>query len=951
MQEVDVIVLGGGIAGCMAAKKAAEQGLRAAIVERRGFLGWELSATGITYLQNGPFGDELPLSAGSIKKRLLVEQLALGNVPLLFSQAAAIGIDEKSATGVLLGNGYGTQYLAARAIIDTEGLADALLRSVPAQTHQADAIFHIEVDRIGRYYEEAYAVTPTLGLCDDKIRIHPLMRDHAVTISFSCPVEITPGPNGKVKVDLLMREKAFALMRWLRQHVDAFSEARLITLASESRYIGPPQTAPHFPDRLYSLGQTIALQPGTTDIEELERAVSAAITPFLNRLENGYRSPTAFRSGASTIPVSACTFSPFDDRNMKVPLQAVCFDPAHIAARIKTDVLVAGAGTSGAMAVRALLESGTDFVLLDANSQIGGTNAVGGVSSYWHGYRGGVNPSIDEAVAALSVELCGEEKKTSKPGIAHYLQNLLISDYHRCYLGSILCGGILADGCVLGAFAASETGLIAFDAQVTLDMTGDGTVAMLLNLPYAFGDPDDGSAQSYSQFGLEPWSVQSYLDVRTAGDPDVIYQDKYSELLRGAYVGHYRNSDWDFSPMPTTRESRRVLGEYQLTMKDIVGQYPFDDTVCITNTPFDVHGLGSSPLCDMQIIVCEEPLMARIPYRCYVPKGINGLLVGGKAFSGTRDAVCVCRMNADLRNAGYMLGTAAGMAVRAACHVRDVDINALQHALTALDILPPWTWDAPDSIDFTLFARNRINMARVLLEGMLPEDAYQALKTAHTDGRDIVLSWYGDADALSSAAQTLIDLALSGRIHRKEDEAHVCQLVTVLGRTADKRWLPALAEAAARAGATGPAQSEHNMYRRNRVDYWRVPNYMVLLCIAKACARMADEQLIAPLSALLADPNISGYVTAYPFGMPKPYFCAYLELHLASALARCGGREGYHTLAAYTADVRYQLSQMSHDILAEITGNAYGYDPVIWAEWIDRQDVFTAMPWTSNAMD
>lgn len=942
MRNIDLIVLGGGLVGCMAAKAAARSGLRTAIVERRGFLGRELTATGTTYLRNGTSGDELPVLVGALKKRLLQEQTDLGNVPLFFSQAAALALDaEGAACGVLLGNSYGTQYLSAPRILDSEGLTARLLGAAEGPI-AGEALYHMEISNIGYYYQQAYAVAAELGISGDVIQLHPLLRDRAVTVSFS----FRPDTNNS---HMLAKRKAYDLIRWLRTNCEAFADAELTAFAEEAWLPAPAALPAETPRGLLCLQGKVNLPCNTNDLTALEDAVQTEMQSWLDSEQAAPEQPSRFVSGATSIPASECTFTPFDDRNMELPLTSVSFDPALIQARTTTDALLCGAGTSGAMAMRALAEQNVDFVLIEANSEIGGTNTVGGVSGYWNGHKGGINPSVDNAVAAIAEEISGTSNARHKAATLLYLHGLLRGHEAACHFGTLLCGSIRQGNRITGAYAATENGLLAFDASLTIDTTGDATVAALAGLPYDFGDLRDGSVQSYSQWGREIWHVREFREVRTTTDLDVIYQDKYSELLRGTYLAHRQNSNWDFSPMPTMRESRRIRGEYRLTLADILAEKDAGDTVCVSNTPFDAHGLGSNPLATMQVIICREPLRARIPYRCYLPAGIDGLLVGGKAFSGTRDAVCVCRMNADLRNAGYMLGLAAAMAISADVTPARIDLPVLQSKLRALDILPEWAQTAPPPMDYTL-PDDRVNMARILARGTLPDDAKEALAGAPSQKQNLVRAWYGDEQALHALAQALMETAQADGMQSKSEEVFLCQGLTILAKDGSEAWVDAVAAAVAGAHAAGAPCSAENMYYQSRIDHWRVPNYNTLLALAYACQQLADARLGAPLLHLLEDEHLSGYVSPQRHGIPRYYFCSYLELALAQAAARCGVREGYLRLTDYLADARYQLSQAAHMELQTLTGQAFGPIPQDWQAWIAAQTGFSIVPRSAQAV-
>ncbi len=78
-----------------------------------------------------------------------------------------------------------------------------------------------------------------------------------------------------------------------------------------------------------------------------------------------------------------------------------------------------------------------------------------------------------------------------------------------------------------------------------------------------------------------------------------------------------------------------------------------------------------------------------IPYRCLLPKGLEGLLVTGLGISVHRDAVTLVRMQACIQNQGYAAGLAAATAAREASPLlRAIDVKGLQRKLVELGYLP-----------------------------------------------------------------------------------------------------------------------------------------------------------------------------------------------------------------------------------------------------------------------
>ncbi len=122
------------------------------------------------------------------------------------------------------------------------------------------------------------------------------------------------------------------------------------------------------------------------------------------------------------------------------------------------------------------------------------------------------------------------------------------------------------------------------------------------------------------------------------------------------------------APQLGTQGGRRVTGEYTVTQDDIVNDRVFEDTIAV---------LANN---DLGEISAKHPTLC-IPYRCLVPKKIEGLLVACRAFS-SEDSInqyfniippCLCY--------GQAAGTAAALAVKAGVQPRKVDYKALQKNL------------------------------------------------------------------------------------------------------------------------------------------------------------------------------------------------------------------------------------------------------------------------------
>jgi hypothetical protein len=70
-----------------------------------------------------------------------------------------------------------------------------------------------------------------------------------------------------------------------------------------------------------------------------------------------------------------------------------------------------------------------------------------------------------------------------------------------------------------------------------------------------------------------------------------------------------------------------------------------------------------------------------VPFRCLVPKTLEGVLVAGRCISATREAAGSARMGAQCMAYGQAAGTAAALAARDRIAPRSVDVRTLRRTL------------------------------------------------------------------------------------------------------------------------------------------------------------------------------------------------------------------------------------------------------------------------------
>lgn len=127
------------------------------------------------------------------------------------------------------------------------------------------------------------------------------------------------------------------------------------------------------------------------------------------------------------------------------------------------------------------------------------------------------------------------------------------------------------------------------------------------------------------------------------------------------------------------RETRRLVGTYTLTGGDVRASGRFDDGIAVGCWPIDVHpGDGSTGVHTMYV-----PLPYEIPYRCLLPRSVDGLLVAGRCISVDREALGSTRVGATCAATGQAAGAAAGLAAGGGRQPRELDVRELRAAIQA----------------------------------------------------------------------------------------------------------------------------------------------------------------------------------------------------------------------------------------------------------------------------
>ena len=302
--------------------------------------------------------------------------------------------------------------------------------------------------------------------------------------------------------------------------------------------------------------------------------------------------------------------------------------------------------------------------------------------------------------------------------------------------------GIYGMSRVEGVVFESKSGPIVIKAKIIVDCTGDGDIAALAGAPYEVGRDDDAMVQPmtlmFRMVGFHRRSFEEYVkehpdqwrgvhglwdlieratatgelelpreDLLFFGTPHAeeisvnstriiqvlgtdVWDLTYAEFQSRRQMRQIANFLKRYVPgfgdsyvvqsgvQIGVRETRRIMGDYQLTADDVLAARKFPDVVARGTYPIDIH----NPTGKGTILKRLPPGEAYdIPLHCLLPKGLDNLLVAGRCLSGTHEAHSSYRVMPISMATGQAAGVCAALAALGNQATREVMVPSVQKEL------------------------------------------------------------------------------------------------------------------------------------------------------------------------------------------------------------------------------------------------------------------------------
>jgi ribulose 1,5-bisphosphate synthetase/thiazole synthase len=354
------------------------------------------------------------------------------------------------------------------------------------------------------------------------------------------------------------------------------------------------------------------------------------------------------------------------------------------------DVLVVGAGTGGAPAAIAAARQGAKVLVCDYLYHMGGVQTVGLIGGYYFGNIVGFTKEIDAGVAKTA-----QVKVMAK---SEWYRRQCRTSGAEIWYGTMATGAVREGDVLTGVIVVAPDGRRGvIRAKAVIDGTGNADIAAAAGEETEYMRADELAIQGAGNAPRRLGSSGANSDIGFVDETDAADLCFFALRSRVSLPATL----WDQAQNVNSRERRRLVGAFYVTPLDVLNRRTYPDTVMQSHSDLDSHGYTVHENFLIADFGRKKFFGANLPYRALLPKRLDGLLVIGLGVSAHRDAMPVLRMQPDIQNEGYAAGYAAAMAVKGNVPLRAVDVKALQKHLVEIKNLDPSVLTARDSFPLT----------------------------------------------------------------------------------------------------------------------------------------------------------------------------------------------------------------------------------------------------------
>ncbi|NLB41140.1 MAG: FAD-dependent oxidoreductase, partial [Clostridiales bacterium] len=587
VKEVDIIVAGATLGSISAAVKAAKMGAKVFVIGYMPYMGEDICGTykymfeepsGTHLLLNKLFPEDKQRTPFNVKK-VLEDELIDNNIDFLYSSyvTEVLFDDQQGPDGVVITNRSGQQVIRGKLIVDaTQGANVAKLAGTQFQVEKLEKnqIFQLitvgnTTDSIGdkrvlpikvkhednEYSANEYTFMYELedwthaSICDIEQKIRGEIWDPDQVDSADNLFTISPF---KIKGLKSYTDEHFNINNL---SVEAFIPKdinRIFVLGGCADVRREHVEDLLKPAYLVPLGEKIG-----EVAYDMAKAINKSSTAVINE-KNQSQNQSQNVNGAvriSTTPMRATSSKDLSIAGSSIPVIG------------EYEVVVVGGGTAGANAGISAARHGAKTLVLEYLHGLGGTQTMGLIGIYWDGFREGFTEEVDKGVREMAA--ADHPRQLTRVGAFNF--DWKTEWYRRqireaggdIWFGVLGTGALVDDSKIKGVVISTPQGLGVVLADVVIDSTGSGDIAIAAGSEHEYTDEDTFAVQGAGLPPVNPGDYYNNTDWTFIDDSDVY--DITRLFVSGKSV--YNNDNvYDIGKLPQTRERRRIIGDHTVSV-------------------------------------------------------------------------------------------------------------------------------------------------------------------------------------------------------------------------------------------------------------------------------------------------------------------------------------------------------------------------------------------------
>lgn len=691
-KDTDIVVIGSTTGAVAAALAAAGKGARVFIVSPFPYLGedicgsfrfWPEERRGESDLFRKLFPSSIAPFPLHVKSVLENELLTNGVEFIYCSYVSNIMTDPQGRlAGVCISNRSGQQLIRAKVVIDaTHHATVARLAGVP---------FHPFQPGKQRF---SFVVVGNKEVNDPAIisarKIYPAFN-----------VDGKSHTAWQYELDIPLQEDTYAALMEAEQRIREITWDTDQTDSADTPYYIPTSYMksrnPFQPDEipnLFVLGPCAAIG---------REKISHVLEP-IHYMEEGENMGDRAASIASALPVATeVSIRPittegttegeivfFDSSRPNPPLAMAYYPGGGIPVIGDYDVVVVGGGTAGAPAAISAARKGVKTLLVEYLHGLGGIGTLGFIGRYTAGYRKGFTAEIDKAMQTMAPDSHPRHiKKDSSEWPLDWKAEWYRKEVRKAG-GEIwfqtIATGVWKNGeRIEGIIIHTPFGDGIVRCKCVIDSTGSADIAIAAGSAFEYTGKKSLAIQGAGLGKFDPGDHYNNTDWTFVDDTDMPDVTRLFIQAKMKNQGHY-----DIGKLPQTRERRRIIADYNVSVYDMLNHRSYPDTISFHESNFDTHGFTEDLYFTINPPKGSHTLFkVKLPLRSLLPQGLSNILVTGLGAGAHRDAMPVIRMQPDLQNQGYAAGIVAAESVMQKQEIRLLDIRNIQRQLVEKGTLP-----------------------------------------------------------------------------------------------------------------------------------------------------------------------------------------------------------------------------------------------------------------------